>query len=158
MADERLWAVTSTSLAPDPQFCYTTWQTQFTIWRLNVHSTQCFWPHLCLCAFVCVCVHTRMSVHLCMQVQALSQGLSNNSEAQPHGVWQWCSLTARTENGTANTTWPSDGPVHKMKGGGRWGDGASHICIWLFTMRATSAKSLGKHAREEGIRQDRRTW
>lgn len=88
MADERLWAVTSTSLAPDPQFCYTTWQTQFTIWRLNVHSTQCFWPHLCLCAFVCVCVHTRMSVHLCMQVQALSQGLSNNSEAQPHGVWQ----------------------------------------------------------------------
>ena len=60
MADERLWAVTSTSLAPDPQFCYTTWQTQFTIWRLSVHSAQCLWHHLCLCACVSVCY---MSLH-----------------------------------------------------------------------------------------------
>ena len=56
MADERLWAMTSTSLAPDPQFSYTTWQTQFTIWSPSVHSAQCLWPHLCLCARVCVCV------------------------------------------------------------------------------------------------------
>ena len=93
MADERLWAMTSTSLAPDPQFSYTTWQTQFTIWSPSVHSAQCLWPHLCLCARVCVCVCVCVCMHSCMQVQALNQGLSNNSEAQPHGVWQTVILT-----------------------------------------------------------------
>ena len=131
MADERLWAMTSTSPAPDPQFCYATWQTQFTIWS---PSAQCLWPHLCLCACVHACACMCVCVCVCAFMQAgtgtklgavqqlrgrASRSLANSDPHSQPGlkrVWQ-------TQSD------PQTGQITKLKGATTEGRGC-HISIF----------------------------